>query len=142
MSVKRRKTPSPSRERPKSDIAHTVRWADAVEDVPETGTVKKREGSYKLRQKPRPKSDFGELVLVLYGVDKNALAVYLWDWSITQVWVNFSVGHFAQLTVVQTVWLRFASNVMGLLLQICYHTIQICHHTKSHACHRDNSCLE
>ncbi|XP_069103567.1 LOW QUALITY PROTEIN: serine-rich adhesin for platelets-like [Argopecten irradians] len=63
--VRRRKSPSPRPERPKSEIS--VRWADLVETT-EITPVKRREGSQ--RNKPRPKSDLEEnleLFDELYG---------------------------------------------------------------------------
>ncbi|XP_033760813.1 uncharacterized protein LOC117342707 isoform X2 [Pecten maximus] len=52
--LRRRKSPSPRPERPKSEIS--VRWADLVETT-EISPIKRREGSQ--RNKPRPKSDLG-----------------------------------------------------------------------------------
>ncbi|XP_021346351.1 uncharacterized protein LOC110445775 isoform X2 [Mizuhopecten yessoensis] len=52
--VRRRKSPSPRPERPKSEIS--VRWADLVETT-EISPIKRREGSQ--QSKPRPKSDLG-----------------------------------------------------------------------------------
>lgn len=52
--VRRRKSPSPRPERPKSEIS--VRWAD-LEEPGEVTPVKRRESSRKSKQ--RPKSDLG-----------------------------------------------------------------------------------
>lgn len=52
--IRRRNSPSPRPERPKSEIS--VRWADLVETT-EITPVKRREGSQ--RNRPRPKSDLG-----------------------------------------------------------------------------------
>ncbi|KAJ8310449.1 hypothetical protein KUTeg_012314 [Tegillarca granosa] len=52
--IRRRKSPSPRPERPKSEIS--VRWADLVETT-EITPVKRREGSQNLKNKPRPISD-------------------------------------------------------------------------------------
>ncbi|KAH9509423.1 hypothetical protein Btru_045857 [Bulinus truncatus] len=56
--LRKSKSPSPATERPKSDI--TVRWADLLEQVMDTGGVKYRKEAGKLRKRPRPKSDIEE----------------------------------------------------------------------------------
>lgn len=56
--VRRRKSPSPRPERPKSEIS--VRWAD-LEESREITPVKRRESSR--RSKQRPKSDLGMILI-------------------------------------------------------------------------------
>ncbi|CAL1545518.1 unnamed protein product, partial [Lymnaea stagnalis] len=57
VKLRKSKSPSPVAERPKSDI--TVRWADLLEQVMETGAIRYRRDASKLRKRPRPKSDIG-----------------------------------------------------------------------------------
>ncbi|KAL5004392.1 hypothetical protein ScPMuIL_017848 [Solemya velum] len=56
VTVKRRKSPSPRHERPKSEIS--VRWAD-LEEAAHVIKIKRREGNEIAKDRPRPKSDLG-----------------------------------------------------------------------------------
>ena len=60
MRLRRQKSSSPRPERPKSEIG--VRWADLDTqeyDVAST-PVRRRERSQNIKDRPRPKSDFGK----------------------------------------------------------------------------------
>lgn len=57
VTVKRRKSPSPRQERPKSEIS--VRWAD-LEEAAHVIKIKRREGNENVKDRPRPKSDLGK----------------------------------------------------------------------------------
>ncbi|XP_059175095.1 uncharacterized protein LOC131955133 isoform X2 [Physella acuta] len=57
VKLRKSKSPSPVVERPKSDI--TVRWADLLEQVMDTTSVKFRKDAIRLHKRPRPKSDIG-----------------------------------------------------------------------------------
>ncbi|CAG5128797.1 unnamed protein product, partial [Candidula unifasciata] len=59
VKLRKSKSPSPTTDRPKSDT--TVRWADLLEEVMESGVVRYRHDAAKLRKQPRPRSDIGEL---------------------------------------------------------------------------------
>ncbi|XP_050416345.2 uncharacterized protein LOC126830100 isoform X3 [Patella vulgata] len=60
-TVRLRKSPSPHRERPKSDTTYSVRWADLLEQVREKEETFYTKDGQQIRRKPRPKSDIEDL---------------------------------------------------------------------------------